>query len=318
MEQINLKKYVMWILIGSIAVILAINSFTVVGAGTTKVQTTFGTVNPVSFGEGVHFPVNPFSGFDAFDTRNARYEVEGLNIPTQDRFNSTANVTVLYRIDGAKTPYIKQNYGTAEEYIDKTLRQQLRSIVRDEGRKLEDSRSLAQSNNVTTMQASTTQRLTSTLDGTGISIQEALVQDIEFDPRIANQILKTQERIQQEEEERSKKRIAITQALTIKEKAKGQADKKREEADAEAYKINAEATAQKEAAIARATGKAEGIKLIASANIELTKSLTAQILEKQRLDNEAILYSKSVGNVPTTIIGDTDLRAIGVPMAPIK
>ena len=219
--EINLKKIGLWSLAGVTAALLAVNSFTIVEAGTTKVQTTFGTVNPQAFGEGVHFPVNPLSGFDTFDTRNARYEVEGLNIPTQDRFNSTANVTVLYRIDGAKTPYIKQNYGTAEEYIDKTLRQQLRSIVRDEGRKLEDSRSLAQSNNVTTMQASTTQRLTSTLDGTGISIQEALVQDIEFDPRIANQILATQKRIQQEEEELSKKRIATTQALTIKEKAKG-------------------------------------------------------------------------------------------------
>jgi len=317
-QEINVKKYVLWVLCAFVSFVIALNSFTIVGAGTTKVQTTFGTVNPQAFGEGVHFPVNPLSGFDVFDTRNARYEVEGLNIPTQDRFNSTANVTVLYRIDGAKTPYIKQNYGTAEEYIDKTLRQQLRSIVRDEGRKLLDSRSLAQSDNVTTMQASTTQRLARTLDGTGISIQEALVQDIEFDPRIANQILKTQERIQQEEEELSKKRIATTQALTIREKAKGQADKKREEADAEAYKINAVATAKKDAAIAQAQGQAEGIKLIADANLELTKSLTKQILEKQRLDNEAILYGKSKGNVPTTIIGDTDLRAIGVPMAAIK
>jgi hypothetical protein len=38
-------------------------------------------------------------------------------------------------------------------------------------------------------------------------------------------------------------------------------------------------------------------------------------LEKQRLDNEGILFSKSVGNVPTTIIGDTDLRALGIPFA---
>jgi regulator of protease activity HflC (stomatin/prohibitin superfamily) len=298
----------------AVAIILA-NSYTVVSAGTAKVQTTFGTVNQQHYGEGLHFPVNPLSSFDEFDTRNNKYEVNGLNIPTQDRFNSTGNVTVLYRIQDSKTPYIKQNYGNAQEYVDKTLRQYLRSIVRDEGRKVQDSRGLANSDTVSIMQENTKQRLVEQMDGTGIDIQEVLVQDIEFDPRIAKQILDTQERIQQEERKKSEERIAITNALIKKQEAVGEANKKREAADAEAYKLTTEATAHKNAAIAKAQGEAEAIKLIADANLKLTKSLTPEILEKQRLDNEAVLYSKSVGNVPTTIIGETNLRAIGVPVA---
>ena len=66
-QQINVKKYVLWILCGFASLVFALNSFTIVGAGTTKVQTTFGTVNAVSFGEGVHFPGNPLSGFDVFE-----------------------------------------------------------------------------------------------------------------------------------------------------------------------------------------------------------------------------------------------------------
>jgi regulator of protease activity HflC (stomatin/prohibitin superfamily) len=298
-----------------LVLILGFNSYTIVSAGTAKVQTTFGTVNQQHFGEGFHFPVNPFSGFDEFDTRNNKYEVNGLNIPTQDRFNSTGNVTVLYRIQDSKTPYIKQNYGNAQEYVDKTLRQYLRSIIRDEGRKVQDSRGLANSDTVSIIQENTKLRLVEQMDGTGIDIQEVLVQDIEFDPRIAKQILDTQERIQQEERKKSEERIAITNALIKKQEAVGEANKKREQADAEAYKLTIEADAQKAAAIAKAQGEAEAIKLIAIANLEMTKSLTPVILEKQRLDNEAILYSKSVGNVPTTIIGDTNLRAIGVPVA---
>lgn len=50
------------------------------------------------------------------------------------------------------------------------------------------------------------------------------------------------------------------------------------------------------------------------ANEKLTKSLTSSILDKQRLDNKAILFTRSVGNVPTTVIGETDLRAYGIPL----
>jgi regulator of protease activity HflC (stomatin/prohibitin superfamily) len=296
------------------AIILA-NSYTVVSAGTAKVQTTFGTVNQQHYGEGLHFPVNPLSSFDEFDTRNNKYEVNGLNIPTQDRFNSTGNVTVLYRIQDSKTPYIKQNYGNAQEYVDKTLRQYLRSIVRDEGRKVQDSRGLANSNTVSIMQENAKSRLIEQMDGTGIDIQEVLIQDIAFDPRIAQQILDTQKRIQVEEQKLSEERQAKTDAAIKKQQAIGEANKMREAADAEAYKLTTVANAHKESAIAKASGEAEAIKLIAEANLKLTKSLTPEILEKQRLDNEAILYSKSVGNVPEMIIGETNLRAIGVPVA---
>lgn len=314
----NKKKYfkIGGGVVGALLVaVIGFNSYTVVSAGTAKVQTTFGTVNQQHYGEGLHFPVNPLSSFDEFDTRNNKYEVNGLNIPTQDRFNSTGNVTVLYRIQDSKTPYIKQNYGNAQEYVDKTLRQYLRSIIRDEGRKVQDSRGLANSNTVSVMQENAKNRLIEQMDGTGIDIQEVLVQDIAFDPRIAQQILDTQERIQQEERKKSEERIAITNALIKKQEAVGEANKKREAADAEAYKLTTEANAHKEAAIAKAQGDAEAIKLMAEANLKLTKSLTPEILEKQRLDNEAILYSKSVGNVPTTIIGETNLRGIGVPVA---
>lgn len=295
--------------------VVLLNSYTIVSAGTTKVQSLFGTVSQQELTEGLHFPVNPLSSFDEFDTRNDKYEVNGLNIPTKDRFNSTGNVTVLFRIDGIKTPYIKQNYGTAQQYVDKTLRQYLRSIIRDQGRQLSDSRALADSANVSVMQENTRKRLIEQLDGTGIEIQDVLIQDIEFDSRIAQQILDTQQRIQKEEQQKSQERIARTEAEIKKQQAVGEANKKREEADAEAYKLTTEANAHKQATIAKAQGESEAIKLIAQANLELTKSLTPQILEKQRLDNEKVLYGKSRGNVPTTIIGDTNLRAIGVPVA---
>lgn len=299
-----------------VALIFASQSFTTVPAGHVKVQTLFGEIVSEPLEEGLHI-VNPLKSFDLISVRNDIYEVNNLNIPTQDRFNSTGNVTVAYRIDGNRGNFIKKNYGTADDYIRKTMRQQLRSIIRDEGRKLKDSRSLSQSTNVTAMQNNTQMRLIEALDDTGIIIDEVLIQDITFDPKIAAQILATQTRIQQEEERLSQKRIATTDAEIKKEIATGEANKVREEANAEAFAITAKANATKAAEIAKAEGIAEAIKLKADANLELTKSLTPQILQSMALENESILFSKSVGAVPdtVTVIGDTSLSAIGIPIA---
>jgi regulator of protease activity HflC (stomatin/prohibitin superfamily) len=299
--------------------LVALNSFTIVQEGTVKVQNLFGEVNKTEvLTAGPHL-VNPLKSFDTFSVRNDKYEVNALNIPTQDRFNSTANVTVLYNIDGSLAPIIKTDYGTSDQYIDKTMRQHLRSIIRDEGRKLLDSRSLAMSDNVSTMQENTRKRLTEALTGTGITVNDVLIQDIEFDSRISAQILATQQRIQAEEKRKSEERIADTNARIAKAEALGAGNRKREEADAAAYSLDIQAKAEKQAAIDRATGEAEAIALTstaqAEANRKLNLSLTPNILRKQELDNEAILFGKSVGNVPTTIIGDTDLRAIGIPVA---
>ena len=308
------KKILLTLIVVIVVTVLALNCFTIVAAGTSKVQSTFGRVNPVHYGEGFHIPVNPFSSFDTFDTRNQRYEVNNLNIPTQDRFNSTGNVTVLYRIDDARTPYIKQNYGSATEFIDKTLRQHLRSIIRDEGRRITDSRGLAQSGNVTAMQESARHRLADALSETGIEIQEVLVQDITFDPRIADQILQTQQRIQREEAEASQLRIIETQAQQVAAEAAGTANAAREQADAEAYKVQEQAKAEAAAILAKAEAERDAMIAIADGNRALDASLTQPVLRKQELDNEAILFQRSQGNVPHTIIGETNLRAYGMPL----
>lgn len=291
-----------------------VNCWTTVEDGTVKVESLFGEVKDEVYTAGFHF-VNPLSDFDTFDTRNQKYEENGLTIPTNDRFNSTGNVTIIYTIDGAKAPWIKRNYGTADQYVDVALKQHLRAIVRDEGRKMKDSRSLAVSSNVSDMQLNTKSRLSEKVGGSGITIQDALIQEITFDPRITKQILATQQRIQKEEAEKSSLRIAATQADTAQAVAAGKANAAIEDARGVAESKLLRAQADKDSAILRAEGEAASIKLVADANLDLTKSLTAAILKKQQLDNEAILYSKSVGNVPQTVIGDTDLRALGVPMA---
>lgn len=100
------------------------------------------------------------------------------------------------------------------------------------------------------LQINTTNRLKSLMADTGISIQEVLVQDIEFDPRIAKQILATQQQIQHEEEKKSQERVAMTEAEIKRQEAIGIANRDRERANAEAYTLTTKANAEKAALIA--------------------------------------------------------------------
>lgn len=291
---------------------LLLNVFTITPAGQTKVQVCFGSINESkTYDEGIHFPVNPFCSFDTFDTRESRFEIEGLTIPTQDRFSSKANVTVLYRIEPSAAIRIRKDYGDQERFIDTTLRQQLRSIVRNEGRELKDSRSLAQANHISQMQYNVTTYLQDKLNANGLVINEALIQDIEFDPGIRKQIMDTQERIQKEESELSQERIANTQAKQVIAKAHGDSEAKKKQTDAVTYQIRENAEA--EAAAVKAAADAERYRLeeIAKGNTKLSASLTPSLLRHQELLNEAILYERSKGLVPDTVING-DLRAYGI------
>lgn len=268
---------------GLFAAILAMNSYTIVDAGTTKVGTIMGEVQDRPLEEGLHF-VNPLMGFDTFDTRNNKFVKENLLIPTKDRFNSTANVAVLYRVDNSKTPFIKKNYGTMEMFVDKAMSQFLTSIIKDEGRKIADSRGLADSFNVTTMQENTKRRLQEALTGTGITLQEILIQDVTFDPRIQNQILQTQDRIQKEEAEKSQLRIATTAAQTTEATAKGNAAANKAKFEAEAYKTFVEAKAYADGVKQKADADRYMAEQTAIGNQKLASSLTPQIIELKRLE----------------------------------
>lgn len=291
MKEINVKKASVIGVLGVISAITLLNSFTVVEAGMVKVQTTFGVINEVPLTEGFHV-VNPFSKLDPMDTRVYKYESNGLSIPTQDRFNSSANVTVMLRVPASSTPVIKADFGTMDAYIDKTVKQYLNSIARDEGRKLKDSRSLADSGNVSTMQINIKDRLGAQLQDDSIDILEVLVQEIKFDPRIDKQILATQTRIQKEETEKSNLKLIQTQAAQAEAKAKGLADAEKAKADGYAYSIMVKADAEQHKAKAESDAELYTLTKRAEGNNKLKASLTDSIIKIKELD----VRMKEAGN----------------------
>jgi len=97
---------------GLITVLLFVvgSSFTVISAGHTGVQVTFGEVNPQPLTEGVHM-VNPISSIADVDVRLQKAELKGANAGTKDLQVVHTDIVVNYRLDPTKVPHIFKEFG---------------------------------------------------------------------------------------------------------------------------------------------------------------------------------------------------------------
>lgn len=89
---------------------IAFSSFTVISAGHTGVQVTFGEVNPNALTEGVHF-VNPISRVYDVDVRLQKDQLAGANASTKDLQVVHTDIVVQYRLNAAKVPQIYKEFG---------------------------------------------------------------------------------------------------------------------------------------------------------------------------------------------------------------
>ena len=114
--------------------------FKQVEAGTVGVQTLFGKVQDNVLESGLHV-INPLVEVTVFDIKTQNYlmsakENEGtvqgddaIRVLSSDGLEVTIDLSVLYRVDPAKAPFILQNIG--EKYEDKIVRPVSRTVIRD-------------------------------------------------------------------------------------------------------------------------------------------------------------------------------------------
>ena len=86
------------------------SSFTVISAGHTGVQITFGEVNPLPLTEGVHM-VNPISNIADVDVRLQKAKLDGASAGTKDLQQVHTDIVVNYRLDPLKVPHIYKEFG---------------------------------------------------------------------------------------------------------------------------------------------------------------------------------------------------------------
>jgi len=219
------------------------NSFKSVPAGHVGVSTLFGRVNPQAYGEGLHFPVNPFYRWHEFDARQKTHK-ETAAVPSQDQLTTDIDVSIQYRIMASKAAQILSDTGRAEDAVQVHLVPKLRSVLREQAKGIKRAEDFFLETTQVTIQDSLKTELQQYLAPKGIEIQDVLIRDIRLPNFIVHAIQEKKTREQEAlkqlaelERFKTEQQQKIAQAEAEKLAAAAEAEKTRLLADAKAYEI---------------------------------------------------------------------------------
>lgn len=117
-------------LIGLGALILAaVQTITIIDAGTVGVVKVFGKVSPKTLREGVNIR-NPFADIIKMNIKTQERREE-MRAPSRENLTVGLEISVLYHLDPAVAPEIVRTIGREEDIIRKVLLPNFRSVVRD-------------------------------------------------------------------------------------------------------------------------------------------------------------------------------------------
>lgn len=222
---------------------LCANFVETVPAGHVKVSTLFGKVVNEPYEEGLHF-VNPLYSFHTFDLRQKTLK-ETASVPSQDKLNTTMDVSIQYRTIGSMTPDILKNTGSTEDLLNVHLTPKLRSILREQSKGIEQSQDFFLDHVQSNLQVNLKSGLSEYLQPKGILIDSVLIRNIDL-PLIIKQAIEETKRREQEviKQKAELERFAMEQEQKVKQAeselkaAKLEAEKIKALADAEAYQID--------------------------------------------------------------------------------
>lgn len=124
------KPEITFSLIGIIvAVAIAFSQmFTVIPAGHSGVIDFFGSVSDKTLGPGVNF-VNPMANVVKFDTRKQEIK-EVMNVPSKEGMSVELELSLIFQLKVDKVNVIYKTEGNYEEYLQKLVAPNFRSVVR--------------------------------------------------------------------------------------------------------------------------------------------------------------------------------------------
>lgn len=287
-EQIKKVKKVALIGIASlIAIITAFNSYTIVNDGTVKTQTFLGKVDPNPVMPGFHI-VNPFASFDTFNTKDIQKKFPGLQVPSQDKFKSGVDVTVMLQFDGAKAPMNRVNAGNQDQALDIYVEEKLLSTIREFGKSVEKAQDLFNAEVQAKLQTAIQQEVEEYARPYGYTVKQVFLQDIKLPDVIMKQVENT--KIREEQVNAATADLQRVEQEAQQKVKQAEADRESRENMARANERDADATlyaAKKEA----------------EANAALQRTVTPEMIKWKQLDVEMLRAKAYKGDVPHTVMG---------------
>jgi regulator of protease activity HflC (stomatin/prohibitin superfamily) len=225
--------------------------------GHVGVATLFGQVQDEPFREGLQFPVNPFYQWVLFDVRQTTLK-ETAQVPTRDQLQTKIDISVQYRLDGERAPEILRETGDVQRVVSVQLIPFLRSLVREEGSKIQRAEDFFQEETRERLETGLETRMQEFLEPKGLIIQNVLIRDINLPTVLSQAIEQKKEREQAVERQkaelerfRQEQQQKVAQANARLEAARLEAEQVRVLAKAKADEIRLinEATAKNPAYI---------------------------------------------------------------------
>jgi regulator of protease activity HflC (stomatin/prohibitin superfamily) len=170
--------------------------------GHVGVATLFGEVQDYPYPEGLHFPVNPFFQWVLFDVRQSTLK-ETAQVPTRDQLQTKIDISVQYRLNGAKAPEILRETGDVQRVVSVQLIPFLRSLVREEGSKIARAEDFFQEETRDGLEVGLERRMQELLAPKGLIIQNVLIRDINLPPVLSQAIEQKKEREQAVERQKA-------------------------------------------------------------------------------------------------------------------
>jgi len=129
-KKYNVKSQIAFSLVGMvIALLIALSQmFTVIPAGYAGVIDMFGNVSDNTLKPGVNL-VNPIANVIKFDTRKQELK-EVMNVPSKEGLSIELELSLIFRLSMDKVNEIYKTAGDYEEYLQKIVTPNFRSVVR--------------------------------------------------------------------------------------------------------------------------------------------------------------------------------------------
>ena len=156
-----------------------------IDAGKVGVQTLFGKVQDNVLESGLHV-INPLVDVHLFDIQTQNYTMsavssegqkegdDAIRVLSSDGLEVTIDISVLYKVNPQKAPYILQNIG--EDYIEKIVRPVSRTAIRDNAVNYQAVD--LYSSKRQEFQERITRTITETFSKRGLELQQILVRNI--------------------------------------------------------------------------------------------------------------------------------------------
>jgi regulator of protease activity HflC (stomatin/prohibitin superfamily) len=171
--------------IGVFVLGLLLSAVKIIQPGKVGVQTLFGKVQDNVIESGLHV-INPLFDITTFDIQTQNYTMSGVNnegqkegddairVLSSDGLEVTIDISVLYKVNSSRAPYIYQNIG--EDYIEKIVRPVTRTAIRDNAVNYQavDLYSVKRQE----FQAKITQTIEQSFAKRGLDLQQVLVRNI--------------------------------------------------------------------------------------------------------------------------------------------